>query len=119
MMWGQPPSAVRWRSRCFTIIIYHTKATRWCYTIRMKRATISLPDDLADAVEEYIQAQEVRPALTTLMQTALREYLSARGFLRVRRPSRMTPKGEQRPKRREPRRLSDAPKFSRNAFGIS
>ena len=116
---GQPPSAVRRRSRCFTIIIYYTNATRWCYTIRMKRATISLQDDLAEGVDNYLQAQEVRPALTSVMHAALREYLGARGFLRVRRPSRMTPKGEQRPKRREPRRLSDAPKVSRNAFGIS
>jgi metal-responsive CopG/Arc/MetJ family transcriptional regulator len=72
------------------------------YTRHVKRATISLQDDLAEAVDNYLQAQEVRPALTTVMQVALREYLSARGFLRVRRASRMTPKGEQRPKRREP-----------------
>jgi metal-responsive CopG/Arc/MetJ family transcriptional regulator len=52
----------------------------------MKRTSISLPDDVAKAVDNYLQAQEVRPALTTLMQTALREYLSARGFPQVRRP---------------------------------
>ena len=57
----------------------------------MKRASISLPDDVAKAVDNYLQAQEVRPALTTLMQTALREYLSARGFPQVRRPLK-TPK---------------------------
>ena len=58
----------------------------------MKRASISLPDDVAKAVDNYLQAQEVRPALTTLMQTALREYLSARGFPQVRRALKM-PKG--------------------------
>jgi hypothetical protein len=52
----------------------------------MKRASISLPDDVAKAVNNYLQAQEVRPALTTLMQTALREYLAARGFPQLRRP---------------------------------
>jgi hypothetical protein len=57
----------------------------------MKRASISLPDDVAKAVDNYLQAQEVRPALTTLMQTALREYLSVRGFPQVRRPLK-TPK---------------------------
>jgi metal-responsive CopG/Arc/MetJ family transcriptional regulator len=55
----------------------------------MKRATISLPDDLSEAVDDYIQSQEVRPALTTVVQTALREYLGARGFLRARRPLKL------------------------------
>jgi hypothetical protein len=59
----------------------------------MKRATMTLPDDLAEAVDDYLQAQEARPALTTLVQAALREYLRERGFLRVRRPLKITPKG--------------------------
>jgi metal-responsive CopG/Arc/MetJ family transcriptional regulator len=54
----------------------------------MKRASISLPDDLAKALDNFIQAQEVRPAVTTVMQAALREYLGARGFLQERRPSK-------------------------------
>lgn len=48
----------------------------------MKRATITLRDDLAEAVDSYRQAQEAPPALTTVVQTALREYLRERGFLR-------------------------------------
>lgn len=52
----------------------------------MKRATITLPDDLAEAVEDYLQAQEARPALTTVLQAALRSYLRERGFLRQYRP---------------------------------
>lgn len=57
----------------------------------MKRATITLPDDLAKAVDDYVQAQEAPPALTTVVQAALREYLSERGFLRVHRPLRIRP----------------------------
>jgi hypothetical protein len=59
----------------------------------VKRATITLPDDLARAVDEYVQAQEAPPALTTVMQAALREYLRERGFLRKYRPLKITPKG--------------------------
>jgi hypothetical protein len=59
----------------------------------MKRATMTLPDDLAEAVDEYVRAQEAPPALTTVMQAALREYLRERGFLRTFRPLKITPKG--------------------------
>jgi hypothetical protein len=59
----------------------------------MKRATMTLPDDLANAVEEYVKAQEAPPALTTVMQAALREYLRERGFLRTYRPLKIRPKG--------------------------
>ena len=59
----------------------------------MKRATMTLPDDLAKAVDDYVQAQEAPPALTTVVQAALREYLRARGFLRPYRPLKITPKG--------------------------
>jgi len=59
----------------------------------MKRATMTLPDDLAEAVDNYLRAQETPPALTTVVQTALREYLRERGFLRMRRPLKITPKG--------------------------
>jgi metal-responsive CopG/Arc/MetJ family transcriptional regulator len=49
----------------------------------MKRATMTFPDDLAQAVEEYVRAQEAPPALTAVVQAALREYLRERGFLRA------------------------------------
>jgi hypothetical protein len=51
----------------------------------MKRATMTLPDDLAEALENYVQSQEAPPTLTTVVQAALRQYLAERGFLRVRR----------------------------------
>jgi len=59
----------------------------------MKRATMTLPDDLAQAVDAYVQAQEAPPALTAVVQAALREYLRERGFLRTHRPLKITPKG--------------------------
>lgn len=57
----------------------------------MKRATITLPEDLAKAVDEYLRAQEIAPALTRVVQTALREYLRERGFLRAFHPLKITP----------------------------
>ena len=59
----------------------------------MKRATITFPDDLAEALDDYIRTQEVAPALTTIMQTALREFLRERGFLRPYKPLKITPAG--------------------------
>ena len=59
----------------------------------MRRATMTLPDDLAKAVDDYLKAQEAPPALTTVVQAALREYLRERGFLREYRPLKITPKG--------------------------
>jgi hypothetical protein len=57
----------------------------------MKRATMTLPDDLAEAVESYQQAQEAPPSLTTVVQAALRQYLGERGFLRKHRTLIITP----------------------------
>ena len=54
---------------------------------------MTFPDDLAKAVDEYVKAQEAPPALTTVVQAALREYLRERGFLREFRPLKITPKG--------------------------
>jgi hypothetical protein len=47
----------------------------------MKRATITLPEELAKAVDGYVKAQEAPPSLTSVVQAALREYLAGRGFL--------------------------------------
>jgi len=57
----------------------------------MKRATVTLPDDLADAVEHYVRDQEAPPPLTAVVQAALRQYLSLRGYLRPAAPFRLTP----------------------------
>jgi len=55
----------------------------------MKRATITFPDDLAEAVDRYMKTQETPPAMTTLVQAALREYLDGRGFLQAYRPLKL------------------------------
>ena len=57
----------------------------------MKRATVTIPDDLAKAVESYVRAQEARPALTAVIQAALRQYLTERGYLGAAGPLRITP----------------------------
>ena len=57
----------------------------------MKRATVTFPDDLAKAVEGYLRAQEARPALTTVVQAALHQYLTERGYLQATGPLRITP----------------------------
>ncbi len=57
----------------------------------MRRATVTIPDDLASAVERYVRAQEARPPLTAIVQAALRQYLAERGYLRAGRPLRITP----------------------------
>jgi hypothetical protein len=60
----------------------------------MKRATMTLPDDLAKAVEKYMASQEAPPTLTTMVQAALRQYLGERGFLRTRKTLQITPAGK-------------------------
>lgn len=57
----------------------------------MKRATMTLPEDLAEAVQNYQKAHEAPPSLTTVVQAALRQYLTERGFLRVRRTLEISP----------------------------
>jgi Arc/MetJ-type ribon-helix-helix transcriptional regulator len=44
----------------------------------MKRATITIPDDLEAKLEEYVRRQDVPPALTAVVQAALREFLEKR-----------------------------------------
>jgi len=70
----------------------------------MRRATITLPDDLAEATENYLRAQEAPPALYDHHADRLREYLRERGFLGVHRPLKIRPaKRWERPHRRESR----------------
>lgn len=47
----------------------------------MKRASVTIPDDLEQALEEYQADLEVSPALAAVVQAALREYLEGRGYL--------------------------------------
>ena len=57
----------------------------------MKRAAITIPDDLAEAMDSYVRAQEAAPPLTAVVQAALRQYLTERGYLRARGPLRISP----------------------------
>ncbi len=57
----------------------------------MKRATVTIPDDLAEAVERFVRAQEAPPPLTAVVQAALRQYLTDRGYLRAGGPLRINP----------------------------
>jgi hypothetical protein len=57
----------------------------------MRRATVTIPDDLAEAVEAYVRAQEAPPPLTAVVQAALRHYLTERGYLRAGAPLRIVP----------------------------
>lgn len=41
----------------------------------MRRATVTIPDDLEEELEDYLASQEAPPSLTTLMQAALRRFL--------------------------------------------
>lgn len=43
----------------------------------MRRATITLPDDLEEKLERFRLAQPARPSLTSVVQAALEEYLEA------------------------------------------
>jgi hypothetical protein len=42
----------------------------------VKRATVTIPDDLAAAVQGYVQSQKTPPPLTTVIRTALRQYVT-------------------------------------------
>ena len=57
----------------------------------MRRVTVTIPDDLAKAVECYARAQEARPTLTTVVQAPLRQFLTERGYLGAADPLRITP----------------------------
>ncbi len=57
----------------------------------MRRATVTIPDDLAKAVDKYVRDQEAPPALTAVVQSALRQFLTQRGYLGRRRPLHITP----------------------------
>ncbi len=43
----------------------------------MRRATITVPDELARALDEFMAAQPARPTLTSVVEAALESYLLA------------------------------------------
>lgn len=50
-----------------------------------------MSDEVEEALEAYRRDQEVPPSLTALVEVALREYLSQRGYLASSRALRITP----------------------------
>lgn len=50
-----------------------------------------MSDDIERALEAYRNDQEVPPALTTVAEAALREYLAERGYLPISRSLHITP----------------------------
>jgi alpha-D-ribose 1-methylphosphonate 5-triphosphate synthase subunit PhnG len=62
----------------------------------MRRATITLSDDLEAQLHSYLAAQDAAPSLTALIDAALRRYLQekrleARQFRPAERPLSITP----------------------------
>lgn len=57
----------------------------------MKRTTITLSDELEQAVAAYCQDKEIQPSLNAVLQTALRDYLAARGYLIPIKAMKITP----------------------------
>jgi hypothetical protein len=46
----------------------------------MKRATVTISDELDTSLNAYMTQQEITPTLRAVVQTALREYLARRGY---------------------------------------
>jgi metal-responsive CopG/Arc/MetJ family transcriptional regulator len=62
----------------------------------VRRATITLPDDLEAELESYLETQDAVPSLTGLVEAALRRYLQdkrleARQYQPAAGPLRVTP----------------------------
>jgi hypothetical protein len=57
----------------------------------MKRATITIKDDLETALDSYVSRQEAPPTLTAVVQAALGEYLARRGAAPASHPLQITP----------------------------
>ena len=58
---------------------------------RMRRATITIGDDLESQLDSWMRQQEAAPPLTTVVQAALKEFLALRGFAISPRKLRITP----------------------------
>jgi hypothetical protein len=59
----------------------------------MKRASVTIADDVERALEAYGRDQDIPPRLVDVVQAALREYLAGRGYLTPEGRPRRKPKG--------------------------
>lgn len=46
----------------------------------VRRATVTIPEELEDALESYRRDLEFPPSFASVMQAALKEYLNQRGY---------------------------------------
>jgi len=58
---------------------------------RMRRATITIGDDLEAQLDSWMRQQDAAPPLTAVVQSALKEFLALRGFATAPRKLRITP----------------------------
>jgi hypothetical protein len=65
----------------------------------VRRATITLPDEIDSALEAYLQERDAPLTVTAVVQSALREYLAARGYITTTLGLRITPAAKGRGKR--------------------
>ncbi len=63
----------------------------------MRRATVTIPDELEKALDSYRRDLEFPPSLAAVMQTALEEYLRGRGYSVRQAPGARTGSSGQRP----------------------
>ena len=57
----------------------------------MRRAPITIGDELESSLDAYLRQQDARPPFTAVVQAALKEYLAQRGFSAKPRTLRITP----------------------------
>ena len=57
----------------------------------MRRATITIGDELAAQLDSWMHQQDAAPSLTAVVQSALKEFLTHRGFATPPRKLHITP----------------------------
>ena len=72
---------------------------RWCYTRRMRRVTVTIPDHLEAKLDALRARQDAPPSVTAVLQAALEAYLQEqelrdRGYRPARVPFRFEPLDE-------------------------
>jgi hypothetical protein len=65
-----------------------------CYDSIVKRVIVSVSDEIAESLDDYLRDQEVAPSLSAVLQAALKDYLAERGYLRQASAFKITPAGE-------------------------
>ncbi len=59
--------------------------------VKVRRATVTITDEIQANLDAYIRQQDVSPPLTAIMQAALQEFLARRGFIPGAKKLRITP----------------------------